>query len=62
MGDLDSYDISQNASSLFPPEYYLDVLADPAIMKRIGAEVAYSVRRPSIQLDVSRLISVIGMP
>ena len=41
VGDRDSDDLRQNSSALFPPEYYLNLLADPDIKKRIGATSDY---------------------
>ncbi|KAF9224939.1 alpha/beta-hydrolase [Gyrodon lividus] len=41
IGDLDSYDLRQNSSSLFPPEYYVHYLRKKHVMKRIGAETKY---------------------
>ncbi|KAG2146442.1 Alpha/Beta hydrolase protein [Suillus bovinus] len=41
VGDYDSYDIRQNSSSLFPPEYYMYYLRKEDIMKKIGAQVKY---------------------
>ncbi|KAG1898067.1 Alpha/Beta hydrolase protein [Suillus fuscotomentosus] len=40
-GDYDSYDIRQNSSALFPPEYYVHYLRKQDIMKKIGAQVKY---------------------
>lgn len=42
VGDRDSDDLRQNSSALFPPEFYVTLLNDPKIRKRIGAEVKYS--------------------
>ena len=41
VGDLDSYDLRQNSSSLFPPEYYVKFLHQASIQSVIGAEVRY---------------------
>ncbi|GLB39568.1 putative serine carboxypeptidase [Lyophyllum shimeji] len=41
VGDRDSYDLRQNSSALFPPEYYVDFLTQPSIQQKIGAEVTY---------------------
>ena len=41
MGDRDSYDLRQNASSLFPPEYYVNYLREESVVKKIGAETRY---------------------
>ncbi|KAG2045687.1 hypothetical protein BDR06DRAFT_413314 [Suillus hirtellus] len=40
-GDYDSYDIRQNSSGLFPPEYYAYYLHKEDIMKKISAQVRY---------------------
>lgn len=40
MGDRDADDLRQNASALFPPEYYVAYLQNPEVMARIGAEVS----------------------
>jgi len=37
----DAYDLRQNASASFPPAYYTKYLADPSVLKKIGAEVPY---------------------
>ena len=39
--ERDPYDLRQNASALFPPEYYVDFLQQVSIQKKIGAEVLY---------------------
>lgn len=41
VGDRDADDLRQNASALFPPEYYVAYLQNPEVMARIGAEVQY---------------------
>jgi hypothetical protein len=41
VGDYDSYDIRQNSSALFPPEYYMYYLRKEDVMKKIGAQVKY---------------------
>lgn len=41
VGDYDSYDIRQNSSALFPPEYYMYYLRKKDVMKKIGAQVKY---------------------
>ncbi|KAI0768078.1 alpha/beta-hydrolase [Trametes elegans] len=43
VGDRDSYDLRQNASSLFPPSYYLDLLHNKTILEKIGAEVEFEM-------------------
>ena len=42
VGYYDLYDLRQNASALFPPAYYMKYLADPSVLKKIGAEIPYS--------------------
>lgn len=42
VGNLDNLDLRQNSSALFPPEYYLNLLANSTIMNKIGAESTYS--------------------
>ncbi|KAG2040689.1 Alpha/Beta hydrolase protein [Suillus americanus] len=39
--NYDSFDIRQNSSALFPPEYYVHYLGREDIMKKIGAHVKY---------------------
>ncbi|KAF8558650.1 alpha/beta-hydrolase [Imleria badia] len=41
VGNRDSYDLRQNSSALFPPEYYLNYLSNPEVMGKIGAESTY---------------------
>ena len=41
VGNRDINDLRQNSSGLFPPEYYLKLLANTTIMAKIGAESAY---------------------
>lgn len=41
MGDRDSDDLRQNASALFPPEFYLNLLANETIKAKIGAVSTY---------------------
>ena len=41
VGDLDSEDLRQNSSALFPSESYVDFLHQADIQKKIGAEVRY---------------------
>jgi hypothetical protein len=41
VGDYDSYDIRQNSSALFPPEYYVHYLHKKDVVKKIGAQVKY---------------------
>ena len=42
IGDRDPYDLRQNSSALFPPEFYLNYLANPAVKAKIGATSVYS--------------------
>ncbi|KAL5497683.1 hypothetical protein ACEPAH_2614 [Sanghuangporus vaninii] len=42
VGDRDSDDLRQNSSALFPPEFYLKLLANETIKRQIGAESTYS--------------------
>ncbi|KAJ6486507.1 Alpha/Beta hydrolase protein [Mycena vitilis] len=37
VGDLDPYDLRQNSSAAFPPEYYVNYLALPSVTTAIGA-------------------------
>ncbi|KAF8128601.1 Alpha/Beta hydrolase protein [Boletus edulis] len=41
VGDRDPYDLHQNSSALFPPDYYMTYLTNPEVMATIGAETAY---------------------
>ncbi|KAF8558651.1 alpha/beta-hydrolase [Imleria badia] len=41
VGDRDPYDLRQNSSASFPPEYYLNYLSNSEIMNKIGAETTY---------------------
>lgn len=41
VGNRDVNDLRQNSSALFPPEHYLNLLANATIMAKIGAESAY---------------------
>ncbi|KAG1848595.1 Alpha/Beta hydrolase protein [Suillus tomentosus] len=40
-GNYDGYDIRQNSSGLFPPEYYVHYLHKEDVMKKIDAQVKY---------------------
>ncbi|KIM60463.1 hypothetical protein SCLCIDRAFT_1216729 [Scleroderma citrinum Foug A] len=40
-GDRDPYDLRQNSSELFPPEYYANYLNRTDVMSKIGAEAEY---------------------
>ncbi|KIM82700.1 hypothetical protein PILCRDRAFT_70226 [Piloderma croceum F 1598] len=42
IGDRDQYDLRQNASALFPPSGDIDYLANPSVLKKIGAEPPYN--------------------
>lgn len=42
IGDRDDNDLRQNASALFPPEFYLDLLANETVKEMIGAKVRFS--------------------
>ena len=44
VGDRDSDDLRQNASSPnpFPPEFYVSFLRNTTVMQKIGAQVRYS--------------------
>ena len=42
VGDRDSDDLRQNASALFPPEYYVNFLQLASIKEKIGATSHYS--------------------
>ncbi|KAI6128863.1 alpha beta-hydrolase [Pisolithus croceorrhizus] len=41
MGNYDPYDLRQNSSALFPPEYYLNYLSIESVKEQIGAETTY---------------------
>ncbi|KAI6002114.1 Alpha/Beta hydrolase protein [Pisolithus albus] len=41
IGNYDPYDLRQNSSALFPPEYYVNYLAIESVKERIGAETVY---------------------
>ncbi|KIO02628.1 hypothetical protein M404DRAFT_147747 [Pisolithus tinctorius Marx 270] len=41
IGDYDPYDLRQNSSALFPPEYYVKYLSIESVKKQIGAETTY---------------------
>ncbi|KAG6380261.1 Alpha/Beta hydrolase protein [Boletus reticuloceps] len=41
IGNRDPYDLRQNSSALFPPEYYVTYLTNPEVMSMIGAESTY---------------------
>lgn len=48
--DVDFYDIRQPGSAPFPPETYVNYLADPAVMKAIGAKSNYSECTDSVDV------------
>ncbi|KIM82781.1 hypothetical protein PILCRDRAFT_784713 [Piloderma croceum F 1598] len=54
VGDRDSYDLRQNASALFPPEYYTKYLADPSVLKKIGATSRYSECSDSVGANFAK--------
>lgn len=41
IGNYDPYDLRQNSSALFPPEYYVKYLSIESVKKQIGAETTY---------------------
>ncbi|EGO26845.1 hypothetical protein SERLADRAFT_360894 [Serpula lacrymans var. lacrymans S7.9] len=41
IGNYDPYDLRQNSSALFPPEYYVNYLHKTDVMDKIGAETTY---------------------
>ncbi|KAF8730365.1 hypothetical protein AX14_005602 [Amanita brunnescens Koide BX004] len=41
VGNYDPYDLRQNSTAAFPPEYYVTYLQTPAIMAQIGANTTY---------------------
>ena len=41
VGNLDPYDLRQNSSALFPPEYYVKYLHLSKVASAIGAETTY---------------------
>ncbi|KAF8452620.1 Alpha/Beta hydrolase protein [Boletus edulis BED1] len=52
IGHRDPYDLRQNSSWLFPPEYYTTYLTNPEVMSTIGAESAYQ----ECSLDANGLV------
>ncbi|KAG0696239.1 Alpha/Beta hydrolase protein [Suillus ampliporus] len=40
-GYYDTYDLRQNSSALFPPDYHIDYLHKKDVMKKIGAQIKY---------------------
>lgn len=42
LGDYDPYDLRQNSSALFPPEYYVNFLGLSSTVSAIGAKSTYS--------------------
>lgn len=41
IGDRDAYDLTQNSTSAFPPEYYVKYLNREDVVSAIGAESSY---------------------
>lgn len=41
IGNRDVDDLRQNSSALFPPEFYLNYLAEPSVKAKIGATSVY---------------------
>jgi hypothetical protein len=58
IGDRDQYDLRQNASALFPPEYYTKYLADRSVLKKIGATSTYSECSDSVNTNFSKTADV----
>ena len=56
VGDRDSDDLRQNASTPnpFPPEFYLDFLANQTILQKIGAQAQYSECSNRVDAEFSR--------
>ncbi|KAK1215204.1 hypothetical protein PQX77_022200 [Marasmius sp. AFHP31] len=56
VGDRDINDLRQNISTPnpFPPSYYLNLLADPVIKEKIGAESNYSSCSSPVNSDFAR--------
>ncbi|KAI6002116.1 Alpha/Beta hydrolase protein [Pisolithus albus] len=42
MGNYDPYDLRQNSTALFPPQYYSKYLSIESVKERIGAETTYT--------------------
>ena len=41
IGNYDPYDLRQNSTGAFPPEYYVTYLQSPTVMAKIGANATY---------------------
>jgi hypothetical protein len=41
VGNRDPYDLRQNSSALFPPEFYVNYLHTAAVKSKIGAKTQY---------------------
>ncbi len=41
VGNYDPYDLRQNSTAAFPPEYYVNYLQSPTIKAQIGANTTY---------------------
>lgn len=41
IGSYDAYDLRQNSTAAFPPEYYVTYLQSPIVMAKIGANATY---------------------
>ena len=56
VGDRDSDDLRQNASSPnpFPPEFYVSFLRDAAVMQKIGAQARFSECSNAVGSQFSR--------
>ena len=42
IGNRDPYDLTQDSSASFPPEYYLNYLSEPSVVSAIGAQSTYT--------------------
>ncbi|KIK29406.1 hypothetical protein PISMIDRAFT_480498 [Pisolithus microcarpus 441] len=42
IGNYDPYDLRQNSTAFFPPQYYSEYLSIESVKKQIGAETAYT--------------------
>ena len=51
VGNRDSDDLRQNSSALFPPEFYLNLLANETVKKLIGAESTYGEWSVHLSID-----------
>ena len=41
VGNYDPYDLRQNSTAAFPPEYYVNYLQSPTVKAQIGANTTY---------------------